>query len=81
SVVDDTAAKFDADQLAEEAAKVGVAALKGEQGPARDSLIYSTAIMLTHMNIEKTLQASAEKVSAVIDSGNAFTHFQKNQLH
>ncbi len=81
SVVDDTAAKIDADQLAEEAAKVGVAALKGEQGPARDSLIYSTAIMLTHMNIEKTLQASAEKVSAVIDSGNAFTHFQKNQLH
>ena len=81
SAGDDTAAKIDTDQLAEEAARVGVAALKGEQGPARDSLIYSTAIMLTHMGTEKTIQASAEKVRAVIASGQAFTHFQKNQLH
>ena len=75
------ATKIDTDQLAEEAAKVGVAALQGEPGPARDSLIYSTAIMLTHMGVEKTLQASAEKVRAVIDSGKAFTHFQNNQLN
>ena len=81
SAGDDTAAKIDTDQLAEEAAKVGVAALQGEHGPARDSLTYSTAILLTHMGIEKTLQASAEKVRTVIDSGKAFTHFQKNQLH
>ena len=78
---DDTAAKIDTDQLAEAAAKVGVAALQGEHGPARDSLIYSTAIMLTHMGTEKTIQASAEKVRAVIDSGKVFAHFQKNQPH
>jgi len=77
----EVAAKIDTDQLAEEAAKVGVAALQGEQGPARDSLIYSTAIMLTHMGVEKTIQASAEIVRTVIDSGKAFAHFQKNQLH
>ena len=75
------AAKMDADQLAAEAAKVGVAALQGEQGPARDSLIYSSSIMLTHMGIEKKLQASAERIRAEIDSGNAFAHFQKNQLY
>jgi anthranilate phosphoribosyltransferase len=81
SAGDDTAAKIDTDQLAAEAAKVGVAALQGEQGPALDSLIYSTAIMLTHMGVEKTIQASAEKVRVVIDSGKALTHFQKNQIH
>ncbi len=81
SAGDNTAAKIDTDQLAEEAAKIGVAALQGEHGPARDSLIYSTAIMLTHVGTEKTIQASAEKVRSVIDSGKAFAHFQKNQLH
>ncbi len=81
SIGDETAAKIDTDQLATEAAKVGIAALQGKQGPARDSLIYSSAIMLTHMGIEKDLQASSEKVSAVIDSGKAYKHFQKNTLH
>ena len=61
--------------------KVGVAALQGEQGPARDSLIYSSSIMLTHMGIEKNLQTSAQRIREIIDSGKAFTHFQKNQLH
>jgi anthranilate phosphoribosyltransferase len=78
---DETTAKIDTDQLAEAAAKVGVAALNGEHGPARDSLIYSTAIMLTHTGTEKTIQAAAEKVRSVIDSGKAFAHFQKNQLY
>ena len=81
SAGDNTAAKIDTDQLAEEAAKIGVAALQGEHGPARDSLIYSTAIILSHVGTEKTIQASAEKVRSVIDSGKAFAHFQKNQLH
>jgi anthranilate phosphoribosyltransferase len=78
---DETTAKIDTDQLAEAAAKVGVAALNGEHGPARDSLIYSTAIMLTHTGTEKTIQAAAEKVRSVIDSGKAFANFQKNQLY
>ncbi len=78
---DETAAKIDTGQLAEEAAKIGIAALQGRSGPARDSLIYSSAIMLTHMGTEKTMQASAEKVRAVIDSGKAFAHFQTNQQH
>jgi anthranilate phosphoribosyltransferase len=78
---DEISAKIDTDLLAEEAAKVGMAALQGEQGAARDSLIYSTAIMLTHMGAEQSIQASAEKVREVLDSGKAFAHFQTNQLH
>ncbi len=78
---DETAAKIDSDQLAAEAAKVGVAALQGEQGPARDSLIYSSAIMLTHLKYENDLQSSAEKVRTVLDSGKALNHFQKNLNH
>ena len=78
---DETAAKIDTDQLAAEAAKVGIAALQGEHGPARDSLIYSSSIMLTHMGIEKNLLASAERIRAIIDSGKAFLHFQKNKIH
>ncbi|MEM7400313.1 MAG: anthranilate phosphoribosyltransferase [Pseudomonadota bacterium] len=81
SAGDETAAKIDTDQLAAEAAKVGIAALEGKQGPARDSLIYSTAIMLTHMGMENNLHASSELVKDAIDSGKALTHFQKNQLH
>ena len=78
---DEISAKIDTDLLAEEAAKVGMAALQGEQGAARDSLIYSTAIMLTHMGAEQSIQASAEKVREVLDSGKAFAHFQTNQQH
>ena len=78
---DDTAAKVDIDQLASNAAEVGLAALEGEQGPARDSLIYSAAIMLTHIGVGKNLQDSADKVRTAIDTGKTLTHFQKNKLH
>lgn len=77
---DDTAARFDIDQLANEAAQAGLSALEGEEGPARDSLIYSGAIMLTHMGIEKGLKDSSERIRMAIDSGKALMHFQKNKL-
>ena len=76
-----TAAKIDIEALANAAAKTGLSALKGESGAARDSLIYSCAIMLTHMGVEKTLPLSAEKVRTAIDTGKALHHFQKNKLH
>lgn len=77
---DDTAAQFDIDQLASEAAQAGLCALEGEEGPARDSLIYSGAIMLTHMGIGKSLKDSSERIRMAIDSGKALMHFQKNKL-
>lgn len=77
--LDGTAAKFDVDQLAGQAALVGMSALEGEHGPARDSLIYSGAIMLTHMGIGKDLNDSAGIVRAAIDSGKALKHFLGNR--
>ncbi len=81
SASDETAAKIDIDQLASKAAEVGLAALEGKEGPARDSLIYSAAIVLTHMGVESNLEDSAATVRTVIDSGKALTHFQKNKIH
>jgi len=78
---DDTAAKFDVDQLADHAAQAGLKALEGEKGPARDSLIYSGAIMLTHMGVETDLKDAAKIVRAAVDSGRALMHFQKNRRH
>ena len=78
---DETAAKVDVEALARHAAETGLAALEGRQGPARDSLIYAGAIMLTHAGMKENLQDAAEKVRTVIDSGNALRHFQQNQLH
>lgn len=77
---DDTAAKFDVDQLAHEAARVGLSALQGEEGPGLDGLVYSGAIMLVHLGIEKNLGSAAEKIRTVIGSGKAYAHFQKNKL-
>ena len=77
--LDGTAAKFDVDQLAGQAALVGMSALEGEHGPARDSLIYSGAIMLTHMGIGKDLDDSAGMVRTAIDSGKALKHFLGNR--
>ena len=77
---DDTAAKFDIDQLANKAALAGLSALEGKEGPARDSLVYSGAIMLTHMGVKKDLKDSAGIIRAAIDSGKALKHFQKNRL-
>ncbi len=81
TVGDEAAAKINIDQLASMAAEVGLAALEGKEGPARDSLIYSAAIMLTHMSVAKSIQDSANKVRTVIDSGKALTHFQKNKIY
>ena len=81
NVGDETESKFNVDQLAEKAAEAGLAALEGKDGPARDSLIYSGAIMLAHMGIKNNLQDSAEQVRTAIDSGKALSHFQKNKLH
>lgn len=78
---DESTTKNDVEALAQHAAAAGLAALQGEEGAARDSLIYAGAIMLAHTGAEKNLQDAAEKVRAAIDSGDALTHFQQNKLH
>ena len=73
---DDIATAFDADAAAARAAEIGLAALQGKAGPARDSLVYSAAICLHHLGKADDLRAAADMVRKVLDSGKALAHFQ-----
>ena len=73
---DDIATTFDVDVAAARAAEVGLAALRGKAGPARDSLVYSAAICLHHLGKAGSLPAAADMVRKVLDSGKALAHFQ-----
>ena len=66
------------EELAKTAAAKGIAALEGEQGATRDSLIYSASIMLHFLN-QTTLAETAKVVARVIDSGKALNHFNNHQ--
>jgi anthranilate phosphoribosyltransferase len=73
---DDIATVFDADKAAARAADLGLAALQGKAGPARDSLVYSAAICLHHLGKAEDLRSAADRVRKVLDSGKALAHFQ-----
>ncbi len=53
------------------AAEAGLAALRGEQGATYDSLLYAASMILQHVGKHPSLQAAAEQVRAVLDSGDA----------
>lgn len=55
---------------ATEAAKAGLAALKGERGLAYDSLVYCAALLLNHVK-QKPIQQCAQTVRNALDSGSA----------
>ncbi len=57
------------------AAELGVEALKNVPGAARDSLMYSTAIVLLHLERYKNLKDAAKFVKKVIASGDAHDKF------
>jgi anthranilate phosphoribosyltransferase len=76
---DNIANPFDANAAAEHAAEAGMAALKGEKGPAYDSLVYAGAITLSHLGRADGLQAGAEQIRKVLDSGQALAHFEAGQ--
>ncbi len=69
--VDNIATTVDISAVAKLSAELGKAALGGEKGTMYDSLVYSTAICLTHINRYETLQAAADAVRDVLDSGVA----------
>ena len=52
-------------------AEVGLAALGGERGMARDSLVYAGAVVLFGAGAADTIEAGAERVRAVLDDGSA----------
>jgi anthranilate phosphoribosyltransferase len=73
---DEIATKVDIDALSEAAAEAGRAALAGEAGPARDSLIYSGAILLTSLGRYASMREAADAVRQALDSGEARARFE-----
>lgn len=69
--------RIDADTLAQYAAREGLEALQGKGGPARDSLLYAAAIVLTHIGYFDSLQEAYKEAAKKIDAGIALVHFQK----
>jgi anthranilate phosphoribosyltransferase len=66
----------DVDALSKASAQAGLEALDGKEGPAKDCLTYSAAIMLQHLGKAKSLKEGAIMVSDVIASGKAMSCFQ-----
>ncbi len=73
---DEIATEIDIDAAAEVAAERGLAALKGEDGPTRDSLVYAGALALKHLGRQESLEAAAQAVRKVLDSGEALARLQ-----
>jgi len=65
-----------ANALSVHAAALGLAALQGNNGYTRDSLIYSTAVILQARGSARSLIESAEQVRQVLDNGSALDRFK-----
>ncbi len=61
----------DADALAQAAAQAGLAALTGEPGPVRESLVYGAALSLVQLGRCPDAASAAAAVRSVIDDGLA----------
>ena len=64
-------APFDAAAVAKAAAEAGRAALAGQSGATRDSLVYGAALCLWHLGRHGDLRSAARVVRGAIDSGKA----------
>ncbi|MGQ7845922.1 anthranilate phosphoribosyltransferase [Granulosicoccus sp. 3-233] len=63
-------------EIASEAARLGLAALAGETGPARDSLIYAGAVIAQARGLAGTLSEAGELMREALDSGEAERRFR-----
>ena len=72
---DDTGGEVDGTAIARAAARVGLEALEGTPGPARDSLVYGAALVLRHVGRARGLDEAAATVRAAIDTGRARARF------
>lgn len=70
-ISDEITAPVDSGALAEYAAKLGIAALGGEQGMMYDSLVYSVSTCLTHLKKYPSQTVAADSVRKLLDSGQA----------
>jgi len=73
---DGIAIGVDAEAVAGEAARVGIAALEGQRGAAFDALTYGSALCLWHLRRCATLPEAADRARGVLTSGKALEHFR-----
>lgn len=74
-LADEEGVAVDIAAVARAAAAAGLAALAGQPGPTRDSLVYGAALCLWHLGHCVSPAAAATAVRAVLDSGRALAHF------
>lgn len=72
--------EINVDALATAAATVGLEALQGKPGVARDSLIYGGAIILSHLERCQSLAEPARTIATKIDNGEALVRFEAAKL-
>jgi anthranilate phosphoribosyltransferase len=70
-------ASINAETVAVYAAKKGIAALQGESGAFRDSLIYAAGICLSHLGRFDDFTKAANAVRRVLDDGSAWQRFER----
>ena len=68
---DEIKGSIDADALAHASAQAGLAALTGEPGPVRESLVYGAALSLVQLGRCPDAASAAATVRSVIDDGLA----------
>lgn len=68
---DEIKGTIDADALADASAQAGLAALAGEPGPVRESLVYGAALCLIQLGRCPDAASAAATVRSVIDDGHA----------
>ena len=66
---------FDAEAAARATAELGLHALNGEPGPARDQLVAAAALSLHQIGRYPTLHAAADAVRAKLDAGRVRDRF------
>lgn len=72
---DQRASSVDTIALAQVAAEMGLAALKGQQGPIYDSLVYGASICLHHLGRVSSWSEAADLSRAALKSGKAYARF------
>ena len=65
--------------LAHSVLELGLQALSGDQGTARDALVYGAALILWHCQKASDYKDASNQVAKAIDSGAALSHFSALQ--
>ncbi len=67
---------FDVDMAAKAAAEMGLQAVQGKAGSARDCLLYFASICLNRPGCSETLAEAANTVREILDSGAAMARLE-----